>query len=138
MAAANKARLQLLTQLGRALGAAATSPGSNSGTDTPARRALPAELYYTGPLEARRVRPKVSLEPPTRLDREAWDLARRGDEDRLRFILARARGRKARKPAAAVPVPLEHDPLAKMVELQDDRVREILAAIPGGSWGGRD
>lgn len=130
--AAKKSRLALLTELGRALGAATTSE-----TATPTKRALPAHLYYDGPLEPRIRRPAVSLAPPTRLDREAWELAKRGDEDRLRFILSRARGRKARKPAAAVPVPLDHDPLANMVELQDARVREILAAIPGGSWGGR-
>ena len=128
-------RTALLTALGRALGAAASA--SESGTAT--KRALPASLYYDGPFEPRRPRPVVSLAPPTRLDREAWELARRGDEDRLRFILSRARERKARKPestpAAAVPAPLQHDPLAKMVELQDARVRELLAAIPGGSWG---
>lgn len=137
MAAANKTRLALLTQLGRALGGeAATSPE----TDTPtSKRALPAHLYYAGPFEARRRRPTVSLDVPTRLDREAWELARRGDEDRLRFILSRARG-KAKKPtpAAAVPVLTQHDPLAKMVELSDARVREILAAIPGGSWANGD
>lgn len=84
------ARIALLTALGRALGA----DDASSGSGQTAKRALPAQLYYNGPLEARRVRPKVSLEPATRLDREAWELARRGDEDRLRFILARARARR--------------------------------------------
>jgi hypothetical protein len=124
------ARTALLTALGRALGAATASD-----TATTAKRALPASLYYDGPFEPRRPRPVVSLTPPTRLDREAWELAKRGDEDRLRFILARARARKTRRPpAAAEPTPLNHDPLSKMVELSDGRVREILAAIPGGSW----
>jgi hypothetical protein len=135
------ARTALLTALGRALGATAASDSA-----TTPQRALPASLYYDGPPfgfkegEPRRPRPVVSLAPPTRLDREAWELARRGDEDRLRFILTRSRERKARKPEntmSTAPAPLQHDPLAKMVELQDGRVREILAAIPGGSWGGR-
>lgn len=126
--AAAKTRRDLLTALGRALGAATSS---DSATTT--KRALPAHLYYDGPFEPCRRRPSVSLAPPTRLDREAWELAKRGDEDRLRFILARARGRKARKPAAA-PEPLQHDPLQEITELQEARVREILAAIPGGSW----
>lgn len=124
------ARTALLTALGRALGAAASSEIA-----TPTKRALPAHLYYDGPFEPRRPRPTVSLAPPTRLDREAWELARQGDEDRLRFILTRARERKARKPESQPAAP-QHDPLSNMVELQDSRVREILAAIPGGSWGG--
>jgi hypothetical protein len=131
------ARTALLTALGRALGAA-----DRAENEPPAKRTLPAHLYYDGPLEARRARPKVSLEPPTRLDREAWELARRGDEDRLRFILTRARERKARQPdsqtfSQTAAAPLAHDPLSKMVELSDERVDAILAAIPGGSWGGR-
>lgn len=126
------ARTALLTALGRALGATTASD-----TATTPKRALPAHLYYDGPFEPRRARPVVSLAPPTRLDREAWELAKRGDEDRLRFILARARARKARKPESQ-PELLNHDPLSKMVELQDARVREILAAIPGGSWGERE
>ena len=128
--AAKKIRLALLTELGRALGATATSE-----TGRATKRALPAHLYYDAPLEPRQRRPSVSLDAPTRLDREAWELARRGDEDRLFFILSRERARKARK-LESQPAP-RHDPLSKMVELQDSRVREILAAIPGGSWGGQ-
>lgn len=133
MAAAN-ARNAALTELGRALGCSGVT-SSESAPRT--ARALPARLFYTGPFEPVRRRPKVSLAPPTRLDREAWELAKRGDEDRLRFIMARARERKTRRPApaAAELAPLRHDPLAAMVEVQDRRVREILAAIPGGSWG---
>ncbi len=68
------ARLELLTELGRALGAEDTSAIA-----TATKRALPAHLYYDGPFERRSPRAVVSLEPPTRLDREAWELARRGD-----------------------------------------------------------
>jgi hypothetical protein len=99
--AARKTRLALLTEFGRALGASVTSPE----TDTLTRRVLPAHLYYDGPFEATRRRPNVSLEPPTRLDREAWELARRGDEDRLRFIMTRTRARKIRRALAAAEPP---------------------------------
>ena len=83
------ARIALLTELGRALGATNTAPD-----EAPTRRALPAHLYYDGPFEPQRRRPTVSIDAPSRLDREAWELARRGDEDRLRFIMARARARR--------------------------------------------
>jgi hypothetical protein len=124
------ARTALLTALGRALGA----DDSPSVSVRSAKRALPAHLYYDGPFEPRKPRPKVSIDVPTFLDREAWELARRGDEDRLRFIMGRARARKTPRAPAAPPELLNHDPLAKMVELSDARVRELLAAIPGGSW----
>jgi hypothetical protein len=125
------ARTAALTELGRALGC---SDGTSSESAPRAGHALPARLFYTGPFEPRPPRrPLVSLGTPTHLDREAWELARRGDEDRLRFILTRARGRKARRHESQ-PAPLQHDPLASLTESSDARIREILATIPGGSW----
>ena len=78
----------LLTQLGQALGCdAKDTPGRDEKVD-----GFPARCWYAGPLEVARPRPpKVELERPTMMDREARFLAEIGYERRMRFILSRRR-----------------------------------------------
>jgi hypothetical protein len=90
--AATAAKLRLLTELGEVLGCKDTCTGLNNGTETPARRALPAHLYYDGPFEPRPPRrPHVSLERPSTLEQERRALVALGEWRLMRFILSRRR-----------------------------------------------
>lgn len=83
------ARIALLTQLGELLGC---KDDNCTSTDTPARRPLPAHLYYDGPFEAPTPRrPHVSLERPSTLEQERRALVELGEWRLRRFILSRRR-----------------------------------------------
>lgn len=99
----------LLTELGRALGCPAENTGIEAvvkdslPTDTRGARrvkdeGLPERCYYSGPMSELGPAPKriPLLCGNSPMDREARDLARRGDEDLVRFfqMIAIARRRK--------------------------------------------
>src|SRR4051812_14871935 len=80
---------QLITELGRILGATDTNPA----TDKP-QPGLPERCYFQGPLSDLGPAPRPAARPSlemTHLDREAREIAQRGREDLIRFFQMRAR-----------------------------------------------
>jgi hypothetical protein len=88
----------LLTQLGQALGCSAKAASDAAGGEAKVD-GFPARCWYSGPLEVvvdqREPRPpKIQIEAPTHMDREARELAQRGQRDIVRFAQMMARARK--------------------------------------------
>lgn len=82
----------LLTQLGAALGCIEiNTPNCDAKVD-----GFPARCWYNGPFEPAPRAPKVQLEALTHMDREARELAARGQRDIVRFAQMMARSRKSR------------------------------------------
>jgi hypothetical protein len=91
-------RLELLTELGRALGCVSTLPAAVESARPRANSGFPDRCYYAGPFDAApRRRPQISLAPPaTFMEREASELRRRADEDLMRFFQKMALRKKRR------------------------------------------
>lgn len=89
-----KPKDSLLTLLGAALGCSAKATSGAAGEAKV--DGFPARCWFNGPFEAIMRAPKVQLEALTQMDREARELAARGQADIVRFAQMMARSRKSR------------------------------------------